>query len=74
MICKQYCDFVTFASGRKQDSFEAYPGEYEWHGGAGCRALQNQNRPVIVDVGSGWAGHDEIMELFEERVGIMSCQ
>ncbi|MEK7769151.1 MAG: hypothetical protein AAB286_05460, partial [Pseudomonadota bacterium] len=36
-------------------------------------ALQNQDRPVIIDVGAGGAGYDQIIELIKKSGSSVKC-
>ncbi|SES65216.1 hypothetical protein SAMN05216412_101102 [Nitrosospira multiformis] len=75
MICKQYCGFVTFASSERSAAGIVKP-----RGGSGgiegfeppVEDSQNQYDAVVVDVGSGRAGRDQIAQRFKEGIGIIT--
>jgi hypothetical protein len=59
MIFKPYCRFVTWTAYSAHDQFFQ-----PWF-------LQNQYHPVVIDIGAGGAGNDQIVELLEENIGVM---
>ncbi|SOD42620.1 hypothetical protein SAMN06298226_2973 [Nitrosovibrio sp. Nv4] len=72
MICKQYCGFVTFASLDQQKSRTNLSLIIMFRPNDGNQALQDQDYPIIVDIGPSGSSHDQIAELMKESISVMA--
>ena len=59
---------VDKSSDLRENLYHGYNGSLK----SDLRGFENDSE--IADVGAGWTGDDEVVELFKERVGVAACQ